>query len=141
MSSFSTLLFIVIVLHTVLCLTRYHVEKCVNIAVVNDRSYTVGMGFATPAEENALNEITLDNYMIEHPDQSFMLRVSGDSMRDAGILSGDLVIVERATEARSGNIVITEVDGAREMKYFQDLIPQQGLRITAVVKGVVRKYD
>jgi len=113
----------------------------VTIAIVNVRSYTVVMGFATPAEETALNEITLDSYMIEHPDQSFMLRVSSDSMQDSGILQGDLVIVERAIEARSTDIVIAEIDGAWTMKYFRDLVPKEGLRITAVVKGVVRKYE
>ena len=116
-------------------------EKYVKIVIVNDRSYTVTMGFSTPTEEAGLNEITLDRYMIEHPDQSFMLRVSGDSMRDAGILNGDLVIVERATEARSTAIVIVDVDGNWTMKYFRDIIPEEGLRVTAIVKGVVRKYD
>ena len=120
---------------------KFGFAQSVNIVLVNDRSYTVVMGFATPAEETALNEITLDGYMIEHPDQSFMLRVSSDSMRDAGILTGDLVIVERATEARGTAIVIVEVDGNWTMKYFRDIIPEEGLRVVAVIKGVVRKYD
>jgi len=117
----------------------------------------VQAGFATPAEENLLDSITLDTYMIRNPDQSFMLRVSGDSMKDAGIHPGDLVIVERTTEARVGSIVIAEVDGAWTMKYlrskdgrqyleaanseFEPIIPKEGLRITAIVKGVVRRYD
>lgn len=116
----------------------------------------VEAGFPTPAEENLLDTITLDSYMIEKPDQSFMLRVKGDSMKDAGIHDGDFVIVERGTEAKPGQIVIAEVDGAWTMKYlrrdgndlylepantdFKNIYPKESLSITAVVKGVVRRY-
>jgi SOS regulatory protein LexA len=116
----------------------------------------VEAGFPTPAEENLLDTITLDSYMIENREASFMLRVKGDSMIDAGIHEGDFVIVERATEAKVGSIVIAELDGAWTMKYlrkkgtalylepankaYKAMHPKQSLTITAVVRGVVRKY-
>ena len=79
-------------------------------------------------------------------------------MKDAGINDGDMVIVERRDNARVGDIVIAEVDGAWTMKYlrkdskkgfylepaneaFENIYPQEDLRIQAVVRAVVRKYD
>lgn len=117
----------------------------------------VEAGFPTPAEENLLDTITLDSYMIENKEASFMLRVKGDSMIDAGIREGDFVIVERVIEAKPGSIVIAELDGAWTMKYlrkkgntlylepankkYKPIFPKESLVISAIVKGVVRKYD
>jgi SOS regulatory protein LexA len=116
----------------------------------------VEAGFPTPADENLLDTVTLDSYMIKNREASFMLRVKGDSMKDAGIHEGDFVIVERTTEAKIGSIVIAEIDGAWTMKYlrkkgsvlylepankkYQDIYPKQSLVITAVVTAVLRKY-
>jgi repressor LexA len=117
----------------------------------------VEAGFPTPAEENLLDTITLDSYMIRNRDASFMLRVKGDSMIDAGIHEGDFVIVERGVEAKPGQIVIAELDGAWTMKYlrklgkelylepankaYKSIYPKQTLVIAAVVRAVIRKYD
>jgi repressor LexA len=117
----------------------------------------VEAGFPTPAEENLLDTITLDTFMIKNKEASFMLRVKGDSMIDAGINEGDFVIAERAQEAKPGSIVIADIDGAWTMKYlrkkgsmlylqaankhYKDIIPKQSLSIAAIVRGVVRKYD
>lgn len=116
----------------------------------------VEAGFPTPAEENLLDTITLDSYMIENREASFMLRVKGDSMIDAGIHEGDFVIVERTTEAKVGAIVIAEIDGKWTMKYlrkkgsalylepankkYKAIHPTESLTISAVVKAVLRKY-
>lgn len=116
----------------------------------------VEAGFATPAEENLLDTISLDDFLVQRHDASFMLRVKGDSMYDAGIREGDLVIVERSQTARAGDIVIAEVDGGWTMKYlrkngsitylepansaFENIYPKESLTITAVVKAVIRKY-
>ncbi len=112
-------------------------------------------GFPTPAEENLLNTVTLDDYLIDDKNASFMLQVKGDSMIEAGILPGDFVIVERGLEAKTGDIVIAEIDGAWTMKYlrkdkdglylepankkYKALKPTSSFSITAVVKSVVRK--
>jgi SOS regulatory protein LexA len=117
----------------------------------------VEAGFPTPSEESLHENISLDDWVIEKKEASFMLKVRGDSMRDAGILDGDMVIVERTQSAKTGEIIVAEVDGAYTMKYlrkdksgnfyldpandaFKPIYPKENLQITAVVKAVVRKY-
>jgi hypothetical protein len=75
-------------------------------------------GFPSPAEEELRDVISFDDYLVPKPLSSFILRVSGDSMTGAGIMPGDLVIVEKGREPKNGNIVIAEVDGQWTMKYF-----------------------
>ncbi len=116
----------------------------------------VEAGFPTPAEETDLDHITLDEWLIGNKAATFMLKVKGDSMKGAGILTGDYVIVERTDKARTGSIVIADVDGAWTMKYlredkhgyfleaansdYKSIRPKEALAISAVVKAVVRKY-
>src|SRR3990167_8103225 len=113
-------------------------------------------GFPTGAEEETLDTLTLDSYLIKNREATYVLTVKGDSMIDAGIHEGDLVIVERGVEAKSGDIVIAEVDGAFTMKYFRPkagklvleaankkyrpIVPREDLKIAAVVRAVIRKY-
>ncbi len=113
-------------------------------------------GFPSPSEEDRGESMSLDEYLIPRRDASYMLRVKGDSMRDAGIIEGDMVIVERSSNAKVGDIVIAEVDGAFTMKYlrkkngalyleaansaYKDIHPKEGLKVEAVVRSVVRKY-
>ena len=117
---------------------------------------TVEAGFPSPAEEELSDTMTMDEYLIENREATFMLKVSGDSMKDAGIMSGDLVLVERGREPAEGDIVIAEVDKNWTMKYFRkkmgkvflqaandkykDIVPQDELKIAAIVRAVVRKY-
>jgi SOS regulatory protein LexA len=116
----------------------------------------VEAGFPTVAEETLLDTVSLDEYLIPDKDRSYLLEVKGDSMIDAGIQEGDLVIAERKKEPRDGDIVIAQVDGDWTMKYFRkkggvtylepanpkyhNIYPENDLVIAAVVKGVVRKY-
>lgn len=116
----------------------------------------VEAGFPSPAEEDRGDMLSLDEYLIPHRDASYMLRVKGDSMQDAGIVEGDMVIVERTHNAKSGDIVVAEVDGAWTMKYlrikngkpylepankrYKPIIPAGELNIQAVVRAVIRKY-
>lgn len=117
---------------------------------------TVEAGFPSPAEEELADTMTLDDYLIEHKEKTFLLRVNGDSMIEAGILPEDLVLVERGITPKDGDIVIAEIDSGWTMKYFekngncvrlipankkyQPIIPQEQLTIAAVVKAVIRKY-
>ncbi|MEK7193151.1 MAG: transcriptional repressor LexA [Patescibacteria group bacterium] len=116
----------------------------------------VEAGFPSPAEEELADLMNLDEYLIQNRSATFLLTVSGDSMKDAGILPKDLVIAERASEARSGDIVVAEIDGAWTLKYFkkdsrgplllpansayEPIRPKESFRIAAIVRGVVRKY-
>lgn len=116
----------------------------------------VEAGFPSPAEEELLDTISLDDYLIGRKEATYILRVKGDSMRNAGILPGDMIIVERTSQSRDGDIVIAEVDGQWTMKYFRQrgdrvcleaanpkyhpIVPQHELKIAAVVRAVIRKY-
>lgn len=116
----------------------------------------VEAGFPTPAEETNLDYISLDEWIINDRSSSFMLKVKGDSMKDAGIINGDYVIVERKKTASVGDIIIAEIDGAWTMKYlrkdikgyyleaanrsYKPIRPRETLNISAVIKAVVRKY-
>jgi SOS regulatory protein LexA len=116
----------------------------------------VAAGFPSPAEEELLDTMSLDEYLIENREATYLLKVTGDSMLDAGIQLGDLVIVERTNRPRVGDIVIAEVDGEWTIKYlrkrgntlslapanrkYKPIFPMQELKIAAVVKAVVRQY-
>ena len=71
----------------------------------------VEAGWPSPAEEELVDTMSLDEYLIENKQATYLLRVKGDSMIDAGIQPGDLVIVERTDKPKVGHIVIAEVDG------------------------------
>lgn len=117
----------------------------------------VEAGFPSAAEEELVDTMSLDDYLIENKEATYLLEVKGDSMIDAGIQEGDLVIAERKSgEPKDGEIIIAEVDGGWTMKYFRKsggkvflepanknykpIYPEQDLKVAAVVKGVVRKY-
>jgi SOS regulatory protein LexA len=117
---------------------------------------TVEAGFPSPAEESLADNISLDDLLIQNREASFLIKVSGDSMSGAGILPGDMVIVDKGQVPKSGDIVIAEVDGQWTMKYlrkrgedvllvpanpkYQPIRPKQELKISGVVTAVVRKY-
>jgi DNA polymerase V len=95
------------------------------------------MGFRTQEEEGALDGMSLDEFLIENREATFMLRARSDSMRDAGILSGDIVLVDKSKQARPGDIVIAVRDGSFEMKYLN---AGEETQVEAVVTAVIRKY-
>jgi len=68
-------------------------------------------GFPSPADDFIECKLDLNDYLIRHPAATFYVRASGDSMRQAGIHSGDLLIVDRAVEPTPGRVVIAVVDG------------------------------
>jgi repressor LexA len=114
-------------------------------------------GSPTAAEEGVINTLSLDEFMVDHPDSSFILKVSGDSMIEAGINSGDMVIVDKSKPVQNGDIVVANVDNEWTLKYFskekgqvclipankalKNIYPRQSLSIGGVVTGVVRKYN
>jgi SOS regulatory protein LexA len=116
----------------------------------------VEAGFPSPAEEELIDTISLDDYLIRRKEATYILQVSGDSMIEAGIVAGDLALVERGPEPRDHDIVIAEVDQKWTMKYFRkqngkvflqaankkypNFYPTEELRIAAVVRAIIRKY-
>ena len=117
---------------------------------------TVEAGFPSPAEEELVDTLSLDDLLIQNREATFLLKVSGDSMSGAGILPGDMVIVDKGQTPKSGDIVIAEVDGQWTMKYlrkrgdsvtllpanpkYKPIKPKSELKIGGVVTAVVRKY-
>lgn len=116
---------------------------------------TVKAGAPAMAEEDILDTISLED-LFQNKSGTYMLEVDGDSMIEAHIEEGDLVIVEKTNTAKDGQIVIAEVDGEFTMKYYKNngkkvwllpanknyspIYPEESLNIIAVVKGVIRKY-
>jgi len=114
-------------------------------------------GWPSPAEEELVDIMRLEDWLIERKEATYLLTMKGDSMKDAGILDGDVVVVERGPSPAPGQIVVAEIDGITTLKFlrqgqrgthylepanarYQPLYPERELRITAVVKGVLRKY-
>jgi len=117
---------------------------------------TVEAGFPTHVDAQDLETIKFEDWLIGDTNATFMLKVSGNSMIDAGICAGDFVIVERGKDPKQNDIVLAEVDGAWTLKYykkdksgiylepanknFKSIRPKNELNIAATVVALVRKY-
>ncbi len=76
-------------------------------------------GFPSPASDYIESTLDLNKFLIKHPAATFFVRVEGDSMIDAGIHSGDILIVDRAVQAEKHKIVIAAVNGELTVKRIQ----------------------
>jgi SOS regulatory protein LexA len=117
---------------------------------------TVEAGWPSPAEEEMVDTISLDDWLITNRQASFMLTVSGESMLDAGIHPGDVVIVDRGRPPKHGDVIVAEIDHDWTIKFYERragqvvLVPanrrfkplhaREELRIAGVVTAVIRKY-
>jgi len=117
---------------------------------------SIAAGLPASAEENAHDIVSMDDYLVDKPESSFLLSVTGDSMIGAGIMEGDLVVVDRNRSPQNGDIVLAEVDGQWTMKYFRrrgrevvleaanpaypTIYPREELKIGGVITASVRKY-
>ncbi len=77
---------------------------------------TISAGFPSPAEDYIELGIDLNKYLIKNPISSFFLRVSGNSMNNAGIYNNDLLIIDRSINPVPGNIVVALLDGEFTLK-------------------------
>lgn len=117
----------------------------------------VEAGFPSPAEEELLDTMTLDEWLIQRREATYMLEVKGQSMINAGIHPGDTALVERGRQPKHGDIVVACVDGKWTMKYyhilpgnkvalvpanpkFPTIYPKEELRVEAIVTAIIRKY-
>ncbi|WP_291036022.1 S24 family peptidase [Hydrogenophaga sp.] len=116
----------------------------------------VRAGLAQPASQEEPELITVDDYVIDEPNRTTMHRVKGDSMRDAGIVEGDVLAVEHNTPTKPGDIVLACVDNELTVKtlrmdaqgrwYLEPAIPayecirpRSALEVLGVVVGPVRR--
>lgn len=118
----------------------------------------VRAGLPQAVDQSAgLDTVGVEDYLIHHPERTVFCRVRGDSMRDAGMLDGDMVVVERHRPTQSGDIVVALVDNELTVKYlyplkgglgwvlkpahpdYPDIVAQQSLEVLGVVVGVFRR--
>ena len=116
----------------------------------------VTAGFPATVEEELADTVNLDEMLVKNKSLTYMLEVDGDSMIDAHIEKGDMVLVEKTNQAKDGDIVIAEADGEFTMKYFKKdgnkiwlepanknykpIYPEHSLNVIAKLKAVIRKY-
>jgi len=117
----------------------------------------VAAGFPSPAEDFIEDKLDLNTYLIKNQPATFLVKVQGNSMKEAGINSGDILVVDRSREAGDGKIVVAVIDGELTVKRLKKtknklfLVPENSdyspieiknendLMIWGVVVGVVRK--
>jgi repressor LexA len=117
---------------------------------------SVRAGLPQSATQEEPELVTIDDYLIDEPNRTSLHRVQGDSMRDAGILDGDLLAVEHNTPTSAGDIVVACVDDELTVKTLQldgqgryflqpanpnyaPIHPKTSLEIFGVVIGLVRR--
>lgn len=112
-------------------------------------------GLPNSDPENGYDVVTIDNYLVKQPSRTSLIRVKGDSMIDAGILEGDLVVVEQQPDANPGDIVVAIVDDEFTIKYLERergnfllkpaneaypvIRPKGKLEIFGVMVGLIRR--
>lgn len=119
---------------------------------------TVRAGFPSPAADFGETRIDLVAELISHPQATYLLRVRGLSMVDAGLGDNDIIVVDRALKPSSGNIVVAVVDGDFTVKYLQmragriklkaanptfpDIVPKDGqtVEVWGVVTACVKQF-
>lgn len=118
----------------------------------------VRAGFPSPADDHLERDLDLHELLISHPAATYYVRLSGDSMKDAGLYDGDILVVDRSLEPAHGNIVVAVVDGEFTVKrlyrrggqiqltpenplYSPIVISQESdLVVWGVVTGSVRQF-
>ena len=119
---------------------------------------TVHAGFPSPADDHSARRLDLIERLITHPQATYLMRVRGLSMVDAGIFDGDVVVIDRAIKPRSGHIVVAVVDGEFTVKQllmragrvrlkaanptFADIVPKDGqtIEVWGVVKAALKEF-
>lgn len=79
----------------------------------------VPCGFPSPATDYVEQRIDLNELLVQHPSSTYFVKTAGDSMIDAGISDGDLLVVDSSHTARHGDIVIAVVEGEFTVKRLQ----------------------
>lgn len=125
---------------------------------VNALPCRITAGFPSPAEDHVVQRVDLMAQLMRHPQATYLLRVRGESMIEAGIFDNDVVMVDRAITPRSGQVVVAVVDGdfvcktlyqrAGRIKLkaanptFADITPKDGqtLEIWGVVIAAIKQF-
>lgn len=113
-------------------------------------------GIPQDAEEQLIDTLSFDEYLVDRPESSYLLKVTGDSMENEGIKEGDIVIVDKKKEPKEDDIVVAHVDDKFTLKYlkrvdgqyclvpgnpkYKNIYPKDSLTIAGVVISVIRRY-
>lgn len=114
-------------------------------------------GFGSDSNGTGLVQAqALDKLLVSKPSKTVLVKVRGESMVDAGILSGDVAVVETSMQAMHGDIVVAEIDGSHTIKELRinqgrhflvahgadtrAIAPMETLKIIGVVRGIVRSF-
>lgn len=120
-------------------------------------SVRAGVPQPRESEDDDFRVLTLDDYLVPDPNRTFLARVKGDSMRDAALVDGDLVVVQKNCPTGAGDIVVAVVDGQVTVKFlrqepggrfylqaanpdYADIFPDGELEVLGVVVGQCRTY-
>ncbi len=76
----------------------------------------VAAGFPSPADDYEERQLDLNEHLVQRPESTFFVRASGDSMINAGIHSGDILVVDRSLEPKHGKVVIAIIDNELTVK-------------------------
>lgn len=90
------------------------VEPCIPIAVSQ-----VSAGFPSPAEDYLEHPLDLNEYVTQHPESTYFVKVRGESMSNGNIHNGDILVVDKAIPACSGRVVIAALHGEMLVKRLQ----------------------
>ena len=118
----------------------------------------VRAGFPSPAEDFQVERLDLTTILVSHPQATFFLRLRGDSMHDAGLFDGDLLVVNRALKPVNGDVVIAVVDGEFTCKTlwlkfgrmklvaanptYPEIVPKEGqtIEVWGVVTASIKRF-
>ena len=118
----------------------------------------VRAGFPSPAEDFHVERLDLTTILVSHPQATFFLRLRGDSMHDAGLFDGDLLVVNRALKPVNGDVVIAVVDGEFTCKTlwlkfgrmklvaanptYPEIVPKEGqtIEVWGVVTASIKRF-
>lgn len=117
---------------------------------------SIKAGYPDAAEEQLIDTVSFDEYLVERPESSYLLQVSGDSMIGANIQDKDFVIIDKKKEPKVGDIVVAFIDNEFTLKYlkkedgkyclvpanpkYSTIYPKNNLSIEGVVISSIRKY-
>lgn len=118
---------------------------------------SISAWFPSPAKDDAKLELDLNDYLIEHPSSSFLVKVKWDSMIGACIAEWDLVLVDKSRKHKVGDIVVAQIDREFTLKYYMvdekgipflqadnlnypHMYAEEELVVFWVVSAVIRKY-
>jgi DNA polymerase V len=87
---------------------------------INEVTEKNGISSALSQKKNENKEVDLNNFLRVKSESSFLMKVRGDSMLNAGISSGDMIIADKSIKPKSGDIVIAELNGKLTIKRYFD---------------------